>query len=574
MDNRSELIFKVGQKLGEGTYGIVYKMTGPDGTEYACKRVMSQLTDNKGAYTEAGREADILNRFVKNPRIVQLKMISVGCPLTERPLSPLKSDARNPLTDDLIHFLFENASSNLRSFYKKNTLSLEQIKQFMVDILLGVETISLSGVIHRDLTPSNILVFNPSSDPLETPETPLHTPLPMASTTPISPEVAKDLYRAKICDFGLAIQDVPDRKRTPGTVTALYRAPEIIGENDDYDIRSDAWSVGCIFYELLFKEAFLKGAGDSKSELITALFRNIHYALSEKEIKEVLKCERRKQTNPNSARSIKKRIMNSKPIRHMIVSSYKKIGRNQISITQPPDNETLVIIDQLSEVIEKLLIVDPENRASVSDALNLPFFNSHREYITQFREAYPPCCPYEYVYDVRNTSARKYAVDYIISIFNQRDNYSWYTHRSFFHALDIFDRCVRYQMRIGDPINLDIDAELFFFASYYYSIRYFSTLSTPVEVTDVVPNHIQRNKSLMEKLSKLERTIIFDVIEYSFYRHGIYEAISELDLPSDINVDLLFREAVIILAQKPKIANGLTPTQLANKIYESIRKDE
>lgn len=565
--HQPDITFQVCQKIGEGTYGIVYKMVDSDGTEYAYKRFLSQLTTATSAYTEFAREADILNRFKGNPRIVQLKMISVGCPKTEIPLSPLRCDDES-LNDDLLHFIFENAQSNLRCYITKQ-ITFVQMKQFMVDILLGVESISLSGVLHRDLNPANILVFEPSPDPLtpDTKEDNKHTPISHPDKVPITPIDSGSLYRAKICDFGLSIQDVDDHQRTPGTVTALYRAPEIIGCHDNYSTKSDAWSVGCIFFELLFREAFLKGAGDNKGELITALFRNATYLFSEYEINYILKCDRRKQTGPT--RPIKKRMLSSKPVRYMIISSMRKITRNQVTVNQPPDPVTAKIIDDFSAVIESLLIVDPAKRSSVSEVLDMEFFADYRDYIRQFRETYPPRTPYEYQYDIRPVNARQKVIDYIISIFNQRANHDWYSHRSYFHAIDLFDRCIRYQMRADKPIKDKEEGKLFFFACLYHSIRYFSTLSSPVEITDVVPNHIQRDKASMKRLIEIESIIIFDVVEYSFYRHSIYEAIVELTLPNDYPRDLLYREAVIFLCQKTGQLNGITPTELAIKIYEN-----
>jgi len=560
-------IFKILCKIGEGTYGIVYKLIDEEGNEFAYKRIMSQLVKQPGAHTESLREADILNRLNKNPRIVNLKMISLGCPPTDRPLSPLKSVDKSPTTDDLLHFLFENANCNLRRWIKDHKLNFDQLKQFMVDILLGAESIAQSEILHRDLNPANILIYEPGED-LLTPEfiKKFHTPSPNLKEEIQSPIDFKKLYRAKICDFGLAIPNVRDKNRTCGVVTAWYRAPEIIGENQDYGTKSDAWSIGCIFFEMLFRVPFTGKVSDSKNELISGIIKNATYKYSEYELKKILGCDRRKHTTIQ--RPIKSRINNNKLLRSMIVNRNGDL-KKQMLLTAPLDTDSNKIIDQINDVISSLLIIDPDKRSSVSEVLDMSLFDSHREYIRQFREVYPPRYPHEYKYDIRNTKSRKNVVDYIISIYNNKKNYDWYNDRAFFHAIDLFDRDIRYHIRIDNLMDDANESELHFFACLYLSIRYFCTLSSPVEPTDILPNHIQRDKKNLVKLAEIELTILLDVIEYSFYRYGIYEAISELE-GENINYEILYTEAVKILSRETKIANGLTPTELAVKLLKKI----
>lgn len=535
-------LFHVNKKIGEGTYGIVYEIQDQHGQKYAYKRFLSQLSSYPACYTEAEREANILSILNGNPCIVKLKMISIGHPPMDKPLSPIKSEDRNKVTEDLLHFLFENGASNLRSWLNQNPITLEQSRQFMVDILLGVEFISLSGILHRDLNPSNILIFPPSPDPLSPLENPFH--------------------RAKICDFGLAMYDVPDGKRTPGTVTPWYRAPEIIGEDRFYGTKSDAWSVGCIFYEMFFRCPFTGKVNDSKNELVGGILRNALYKLSEHEIRNVLRCERRKQTS--SARPIKPRLIANKTIRGIIQK--KKI----IDTSLPIDMDTERITTELSQVITSLLIIDPEKRSSVTEVLDMPFFSSHREYISLFRQRHPPRSPYEYEYDIRDTKARRAAAEYMISIFNQQNDYSWYSHRALFHAIDIFDRDIRYHERVQKPIQTPLEGELHFFCCLYRSIRFYATLSPPIEITDILPNHIQREKANITRLIELETVTLLDVTDnYSFYRYGLYEAISELKTGDK---ETLYREGLNSLCQYPEKVNGKTPTMLAHKLSEEYCK--
>ena len=95
---------------------------------------------------------------------------------------------------------------------------IEQIVKGMVECL------KKHKIVHRDLKPENIL-FDPN----------------------------KKLI--KICDFGLARileEDGKSRKKLTNEIGTLpYIAPEVIGDKD-YDSKCDVWSIGIIFYELLF----------------------------------------------------------------------------------------------------------------------------------------------------------------------------------------------------------------------------------------------------------------------------------------------------------------------------------
>ena len=83
---------------------------------------------------------------------------------------------------------------------------------------LGLEYLLENKIIHRDLKPQNILVTN--------------------------------LGDIKITDFGFARYFEDNTILNTICGSPLYMAPEII-KNRKYDFKSDLWSVGIIFYEML-----------------------------------------------------------------------------------------------------------------------------------------------------------------------------------------------------------------------------------------------------------------------------------------------------------------------------------
>ena len=73
-----------------------------------------------------------------------------------------------------------------------------------------------------------------------------------------------------MADFGLSRNFDRNKKNyTRGVVTIYYRPPEIL-MGMDYDHKSDLWSLGCIFAELLnFGKPILRGKNvDHQFELI------------------------------------------------------------------------------------------------------------------------------------------------------------------------------------------------------------------------------------------------------------------------------------------------------------------
>jgi len=89
----------------------------------------------------------------------------------------------------------------------------------MCQITSGLRYLHEKGIIHRDLKPQNILLSEDS---------------PTASL--------------KICDFGFA--RLIEAQMTSILGSPLYMAPEIM-MGRPYTAKSDLWSVGCIFYEML-----------------------------------------------------------------------------------------------------------------------------------------------------------------------------------------------------------------------------------------------------------------------------------------------------------------------------------
>jgi cyclin-dependent kinase 12/13 len=550
-------------KIGNGNYGIVYKVQTADGKdEYAFKRNMVI----KGNPSKVVRELDILQRLRSHPRIIAILMVSLGSPFSEIP-SPIKdADSKYTFEDDVWHFLFELAETDLFRWISQTIPTFAQTKQFMLDILLGVEFMHRSSIMHRDLKTQNIVVFKPGADPVmksdTTPSFGISTPFD-GTTFPRSPKDFDEtgIYRAKICDFGLAKPFIRDGLSTRNVTTLYYRAPEIAGQHRDYDYKSDCWSVGCIFYELLFRMTFVGQINTTITDLQLAIINNLPYIASDHEKKEILgyKAPHRQ---PARVTSVSERILQNATITTLI--------RNE-------GLDVNVTAMQLGSLITRLLTIDPTQRLSATDALNDQFFNSHRDYIEKCRLRYPPKPSIQFPYDIPKCFERSQVFQSVIAIYNtgiSDQKPFWYSHKRLLHAIDLFDRCLRYFLRKAgtDAIETEqhgkamnaLKSQLYFYACLYLSVKYFSSIDISTTLRDILPQELQTQKNA-QKIEKYEIELMRDILDYSVYRHTLYEAVCLVTTDRKVEFEMLIQNGLIKILTGE--INGLTPTTLAEQVY-------
>lgn len=104
---------------------------------------------------------------------------------------------------------------------EKHRLTPEEAIPIVEDILNALDYAHRQGIIHRDVKPSNVLLDKNR--------------------------------RAHLIDFGIALAVGEKRRTRAGQIlgTSFYMSPEQIVRPREIDHRSDVYSVGCVFYEML-----------------------------------------------------------------------------------------------------------------------------------------------------------------------------------------------------------------------------------------------------------------------------------------------------------------------------------
>jgi len=187
-------------KLGEGTYGIVYKAKNKEtGEVVALKRIRLE-SDDEGVPCTAIREISLLKEL-KHPNIVRLHDVIH----TERKLT----------------LVFEHLDQDLKQYLDEcgGQLTKSTIKSFLFQLLRGIAFCHEHRVLHRDLKPQNLLISRKGE--------------------------------LKLADFGLARAfGIPVRSYSHEVVTLWYRAPDVLMGSRKYSTPIDIWSAGCIFAEM------------------------------------------------------------------------------------------------------------------------------------------------------------------------------------------------------------------------------------------------------------------------------------------------------------------------------------
>ncbi|VDN04534.1 unnamed protein product [Thelazia callipaeda] len=194
------------EPLGKGTYGSVYKgVNKRTNKQVAIKRLIIHQFVKDGVPLIASREIAVLKKF-HHPNIIQLEDFV--------------------LEEDILYIILELMDTNLQTYItclpEKECMPEPAIKRFLFQILQGVCYCHEKNLLHRDLTPENLLIKNDGT--------------------------------IKIADFSLSIENkylLKDFYYRPRN--KWYWAPELLFGNCIYSLEVDVWSIGCIFAEMVIK---------------------------------------------------------------------------------------------------------------------------------------------------------------------------------------------------------------------------------------------------------------------------------------------------------------------------------
>nr|XP_019940527.1 PREDICTED: serine/threonine-protein kinase PLK4 [Paralichthys olivaceus] len=194
--------FKVLTLLGKGSFACVYRAKSvKTGMEVAIKTIDKKAMQKASMVQRVTNEVEIHCRL-KHPSILELY---------------------NYFEDsNYVYLVLEMCHNGELTRYlkeRKMPFSEDEARHFMHQIVKGMLYLHTHGILHRDLTLSNLLL---SSN-----------------------------MNIKIADFGLATQlKLPNEKHFTMCGTPNYISPEV-ATHSAHGLESDVWSLGCMFYAFL-----------------------------------------------------------------------------------------------------------------------------------------------------------------------------------------------------------------------------------------------------------------------------------------------------------------------------------
>ncbi|XP_007886396.1 cyclin-dependent kinase-like 1 [Callorhinchus milii] len=202
---------KIG-KIGEGSYGIVFKCRNKDTGQIVAIKKFVESEDDPVIKKIALREIRMLKQL-KHANLVNL-------------IEVFRKKRK-------LHLVFEYCDHTVLNELDRYPRGVPEylVKKITWQTLQGVNFCHKHNCIHRDVKPENILITK-------------HGVI-------------------KLCDFGFArLLTGPGDYYTDYVATRWYRAPELLVGDTQYGPPVDVWAIGCVFAELLFGAPLWPGKSD------------------------------------------------------------------------------------------------------------------------------------------------------------------------------------------------------------------------------------------------------------------------------------------------------------------------
>jgi casein kinase II subunit alpha len=188
--------------LGTGKYSHVF-LSRIDGARLCALKILKPTP-----FSKIQKEVALLARLKGVPNVIELLDV-----------------LQDPQSRSVLIVTEYQQFTRLKDLYP--SITLNDIRYLMYNLLLALNLSHRAGVMHRDVKPENLII-------------------------------SADRKSLKIIDWGLAELYFPRHRYNTRVSTLRYKAPELLLGYEYYDYGIDVWSAGCVFGELLVKLPFFR----------------------------------------------------------------------------------------------------------------------------------------------------------------------------------------------------------------------------------------------------------------------------------------------------------------------------
>jgi serine/threonine protein kinase len=308
------------KNVGRGTFGDVHHCVRPDGIDVAIKRFFITRGNHNWGIINVKELNCAVHVAKDNPYLAGATSIYFDCPFPNG--EPMRGGSRM----DKLFIETPLAVCDVQSLIYETEYKSEVYdpRVLMHQMLLGLQSLHADRIAHRDIKPNNVLFYrNPPS--------------------------------VKLTDFGMTRILKPGDQNTKSGGSPMYIAPEAIMTRNMYSTKIDIWSLGTCFVEMATKHCLLKG-GECEAEKFIQFSKIIHPSLTSRLLE--------KMTNGLVSYSLIKDI---KPvgIPQFVHGLMTQKFRSSLSEER---------IEEFVDLLSHMLVFDPNNRFTVIQCLQHPFF--------------------------------------------------------------------------------------------------------------------------------------------------------------------------------------------------------